>query len=563
MRRPRKGTAGFDLSRPHKGPSRRPGTTAGDRHARCPQRAYARIVSYVPPDGPGDDRLVRPPARPQADGSRRSGGAQFASRTAALGGRGFRAGRIRLTALLGGPDRTRVIVVLACVLALASADVATVGASATELVKDLHIDNADIGLLVAVNSLVGAVASVPFGMLADRVRLRRTWTLGFAVALWGVAMLLSATARTFGGLLFWRLWLGVVTAAAGPAVASLVGDYFPGSERGKIYSYILTGELVGAGVGFAVTGDIAALSWRAAFVILALFAFPLAWFLFHLPEPVRGGTAALLPTDAAARSSNGPPHEAGGAERAEQAQITDAQQLAAARGITADPDLVARARRPRIGLVSATRYVLAVRTNVALIISSACGYYFLAGVETFGVEFVRRDYHVNAALANLLMLAIGGGAAVGVMAAGPLSDSLLHRGRLSARVSVAAVAATATVVLFLPALITSSVLTALPYVILAALTLSAQNPPIDAARLDIMPSKLWGRAEGIRTFLRTAAQALAPLLFGLVSDWVGLRPTFLIMLLPLAASAFFLFRARRTYPRDVATAAVATIPPTL
>src|SRR5208282_4339819 len=83
--------------------------------------------------------------------------------------------------------------------------------------------------------------------------------------------------------------------------------------------------------------------------------------------------------------------------------------------------------------------------------------------------------------------------------------------------------------------------------------------------LDIVPARLWGRAEGIRTFVRTGAQALAPLLFGAVSDllsgnhpYSGLRWTFLIMLLPLSASAVFLFRAMRTYPTDVVTAATVT-----
>jgi MFS family permease len=485
-----------------------------------------------------------------------------------------------------------VIVVLACVLALASADAATVGASAIALRQSLHINNGDIGLLVAVTSLVGAVASVPFGMMADR--LRRTWTLGVVVLLWGVAMLLSATASTFGGLLFWRLWLGVVTAAAGPVVASLVGDYFPSGERGKIYSYILTGELLGAGVGFTFTGDVAALSWQAAFVMLALVAFPLAVALFRLPEPVRGGAGALAaeapgpahtdvagvpagdglgrPDDHVVRwvpaerplqsgtpmsgSTDGEEHGRADGGR----EVTDAQRLASDRGVRPDPLLVRRAQRRRMGLVAAVRYVLAVKTNVVLILASALGYYFLAGVQTFGVEFVRQHYHVNAALANLLMLAIGAGAVVGVLAAGPLSDSWLRRGRLSSRVLVAAVAATATVLFFIPALLTSSLVTALPYVILAAAALSAQNPPIDAARLDIMPPGLWGRAEGIRTFLRTLAQSLAPLLFGFVSDSVGLQDTFLIMLFPLAASAYFLFRGLRTYPTDVATAAAVTAP---
>lgn len=455
---------------------------------------------------------------------------------------------------LGGPERARVIVVLAAVGALASADVATVGASATQLRQSLHIGNTDIGLLVALSSVVGAVASVPFGALADRVS--RKNELAFSIVLWGVAMLWSATAGSFGRLLLARLALGVVTASAGPAVASLVGDYFAAEERGRIYSFISAGELAGAGLGFAVTGDIAALSWRVAFVVLALPAFVIAWLVFRLREPVRGGTSRLmpagLPADPAVASSG--PVLADG-------DVTDAQRLAAERGIAVDRS-VADVGPGDLGLVGATRYVLRVRTNVLLIVSGACAYYFLAGVQTFGVEFVKGQYHINQAWANLLMLVIGGGAGIGVVLGGPLGDYLLRRGRLSGRVLVAAVAAALTTVLFIPALATRSAMTALPYVVVAAAALSAQNPPIDAARLDIMPAVLWGRAEGVRTLFRTGAQAMAPLLFGALSDLLGggpagLRWTFAIMLVPLGASAVFLFRALRTYPTDVATAALA------
>jgi len=412
-----------------------------------------------------------------------------------------------------------------------------VGASATELRKALHITNTDIGLLVSVTSLVAAVASLPFGVLADRVN--RTRVLGLAILLWGAAMLWSATSSSFGDLLLARLALGGVTAAAGPFVASLVGDYFPGSERGRVYGFILAGELVGAGVGFAVTGDIAALSWQAALVVLALPAFALAWFVLRLPEPARGAR------DSAAQT----PH------------TTAAQELARERNIEPEPELVLRVDPRQLNLLEAARYVLRIRTNVVLIIASACGYYFLAGVQTFGVEFTTHQYGIDQALANLLLLVVGGGAVAGVLLGGNIGDVLLHRGYLRGRILVSAVAASAAVVLFMPAIFTRSAATAVPYLIFAALAVSAQNPPLDAARLDIMVPLLWGRAEGVRTLLRTGAQALAPLLFGAVSDYVfgggrsGLQWTFTLMLLPLAASAYFLYSALGSYPRDVATAA--------
>ena len=467
---------------------------------------------------------------------------------AAIGGMGRASGRA-LENALGGAERTRVIVLLAAVLALSSADTSTVGASATSLRDALHISNTDVGLLVTVTSLVAAMASLPFGVLADRVR--RTWTLGGAIVLWGAAMIWSAVVPTFDDLLLARLFLGGVTAAAGPLVASLVGDYFPAAERGRIYGYVLAGELAGAGVGFAVTGDLAALSWRAAFLVLAFPAFVLAWLIFRLPEPARGGSGALA-------SPKTPAQEPGDGDPA-----TDAQRLARERGLEPDPELLLTRDPRRLGIFAATRYVLRIRTNVVLISASACGYFFLAGVQTFGVEFVTKQYGIGQALGTLVLLVVGVGGIGGVLVGGALGDLLLRRQHLSGRILVSAAAATAAVALFVPALFAHTAFTALPYITFAAFALAAQNPPLDAARLDIMVPLLWGRAEGVRTSLRTLAQALAPLLFGGASDYVfgggrsGLQWTFTIMLLPLAASAYFLYRALATYPRDVATAAAA------
>jgi MFS family permease len=475
--------------------------------------------------------------------------------------RGGAVARGHLVTAVGGPARTRVVVLLACVLALASADTATVGASAVDLRRSLHVSNTDIGLLVSVTSLVAAAFSLPFGVLADRAR--RTWILGFALVTWGGGMLWSATASSFGDLLLARVFLGAVTAAAGPVVASLTGDWFPDAERGRIYGYILAGELLGAGAGFAFTGDIAELSWRAAFLILALPAFALAWLIIRLPEPARGGSEAMAAVRAEPPPYAGPSPHAGPSPPPGDEQQDGVQRLAAEKGVEPDLALAARAFSPMTAF-EAVRYVLAVRTNVALIISGACGYYFLAGVQTFGTEFVSGQYHIGQVAANLLLLVIGAGAVVGVLVGGPASDALLRRGHLNARVTTAAIAATVATVAFIPALVTHSAFAALPYVVVAAAALTAQNPPIDAARLDIMPPWLWGRAEGVRTLLRTGAQALAPLLFGAVSDYIfgggtpGLRWTFVVMLLPLAAGAFFLYRARRLYPSDIATASAAT-----
>ena len=168
---------------------------------------------------------------------------------------------------VGGPARARVIALLGAVLALNVADTSTVGAVAPQLEHALHIGNAKLGLLSSVAVLVGALFVVPVGLVVDRFR--RIPLLSASMVLWSIASLLSAFAGSYGQLLLTRLALGAVTATAGPAIASLIGDYFPAAERGRVYAYILGGEVVGTAAGFIISGTVASLmSWRVAFVLL-------------------------------------------------------------------------------------------------------------------------------------------------------------------------------------------------------------------------------------------------------------------------------------------------------
>ena len=75
----------------------------------------------------------------------------------------------RLEDVVGGPDRLRVVAILAGVLGLDAADKATVGAVAPQLKESLNIGNPEIGLLAAISTGVAVVATLPLGMLVDRV----------------------------------------------------------------------------------------------------------------------------------------------------------------------------------------------------------------------------------------------------------------------------------------------------------------------------------------------------------------------------------------------------------
>jgi MFS family permease len=452
----------------------------------------------------------------------------------------------------GDPGRTRIVVLLACALGLESADLTTIGAAAPQLEAAFHISNAQLGLLAAISTFVGAVTTVPMGALTDRVR--RVNLLALAVSLWAVAMAACALAQTYGWLLLARLGLGAVTATAGPAIASLTGDYFPAAERGKIYGYILSGELLGAGIGFVVSGSLAsAVSWRAAFAVLAVPAAALAFGLRRgLSEPERG--AQRHPGDGQKRPF-------GVARRAVESRRVDP---ARERVLHRDPG--------ELSLAHAIRYVLRIPTNRWLIATAAVGYFFFAGMRTFALVFVRGHLDLGQSPATIVLFVAGIGSLAGVLVSGRLADKLIRRGRIDARVLVGAVSYLAATAFLAPALWLGALPIVLPLLIVSAAALAAPNPPLDAARLDIVPSGLWGRAEGVRTLLRQSAQAAAPLLFGLVADALGgatttgsqqhipaattqaLQQTFLIMLVPLGLTGLMLLRARRGYATDVATA---------
>ncbi len=452
---------------------------------------------------------------------------------------------------LGSRRRAGVIVVLACVLALESADAATIGATAPQLEESLGIGNTEIGLLVSVSTGVGALATLPAGALTDRVN--RTRMLAAAVLAWSLALAVGGLSTSYLMLVCTRVAGGAVVATAGPVTASLIGDYFAVAERGRVYGTILSGELVGTAVGLVLSGDVAAAwSWRFAFGLMAATGLALAWtILRHLPEPGRhGGSRMHAATD-------------------ERGTDVAARKVEAA-GTAPRPDLVLRSDPSRKSLWWAVRYVVAIPTNRVLIVTSALGFFFFSGLRTFAEVLLRDRYGAGPLLVNAAVVVLGLGAVAGTVTGGRVADRLLAQGRLSARPVVAGLAFSVAALLFVPALVTTSTSVAAPLFMVAAACLGGANAPLDAARLDLVPSRLWGRAEAVRTVLRYALGAVAPVLFGWVSTRLGrggsgapaagghaagLAETFIVMAVPLLLSGLLiLVWARRTYPADVATA---------
>lgn len=480
-----------------------------------------------------------------------------------------------LLRIVGGRARLKVILILAAVLALDAADKATVGVVADQLKSSLHIDNVDVGWLVTASTAMGALMTLPFGALADRMS--RSRLLVIAIALWSVAMIVGGASNSYTMLLVSRLLLGTVVAAALPAVTSLTGSFFHADERGRIFGYVLAGELIGVAIGFLMSGNVAALvSWRLAFWLLGALGFVLAVLVWRLlPEPARDGRSQIPegarqvpgigdPSSArAGDSSKNPPGDAppGLIER----QITR-------RGIEPHRDQVLDSSAATMSLWHAVRFVLSVRTFRTLVLASGLGYFYFTGIRTFVIVFMIERYGMAQHVASSVAVVIGLGSLAGVLIAGRSGDALLRRGRLNGRVVVGALAFLVATAAFAPGLFCASLWAAGPLFFIAAAGIGGANPAISAVRLDVMPSVLWGRAEGVYATVRFGLEAMAPPLFAYVAglfsasairagkagtsaDGHGLGMAFLVLLVPLAAAGLLLLlRTRRTYARDAATA---------
>jgi MFS family permease len=176
----------------------------------------------------------------------------------------------------------------------------------TPIQNEFHLNDAQVGLLATAFLLVYAIAALPFGYWGDR-GVRRT-VIGVGVTIWSLATLFSGIAANYVQLFLGRAVVGIGEASYYPAGTSLVSDYFPKEQRGRVMSIWGAGSVFGIAVAYAGGGFVADhFGWRSAFFIAAAPGLLLAFLAFTMREPLRGsmekiGPAVQRTTDATART---------------------------------------------------------------------------------------------------------------------------------------------------------------------------------------------------------------------------------------------------------------------
>jgi MFS family permease len=144
------------------------------------------------------------------------------------------------------------------------------------------------------------IMSIPLGLLIDRRS--RTLLLAVLVTLSGLASMLTATAPSFGSLLFARGLAGVLGLAIIPVVFALLADHYPPKLRGLATMLAILGQVAGNSAAFELGGRFLTMTgsgpvgWRQAMIWLCMPLVPVLMLMPLLREPPRIGVVTLNPS---------------------------------------------------------------------------------------------------------------------------------------------------------------------------------------------------------------------------------------------------------------------------
>lgn len=160
--------------------------------------------------------------------------------------------------------------------------------------RDFGATDAQMGL-VGVGFLATYAFLPPlFGWLGDRVP--RTLVIAASAGFWSVVTAGTALVQRVWQLVALRAAVGVGEASYMANAPSLILDVFPPARRGRAMSVFYTASPVGAGLGVALGGVLAAhFGWRSACLMVGLPGLAAAWLMARRREPVRGGLDVAPP----------------------------------------------------------------------------------------------------------------------------------------------------------------------------------------------------------------------------------------------------------------------------
>ena len=183
---------------------------------------------------------------------------------------------VPMTALGARSATSALVFLLGTAIFLNYVDRNAIGVAAPLLKGELGLTATQFGVAVSAFFWVYGPIQLVVGWLCDRFSVYRL--LGWGVAMWAVATLLSGFVGGCLSLVVLRLMLGVGESFAFPASSKIIAEQVPAEGRGMANAAVSMGIALGPALGTLAGGAIlATLGWRAVFIVFGLVT--LVWLL--------------------------------------------------------------------------------------------------------------------------------------------------------------------------------------------------------------------------------------------------------------------------------------------
>ena len=194
------------------------------------------------------------------------------------------------------------VVILVCLSILSFLDRQLLPLLSMPIASDLHLNDAQIGLLCgAAFGVFYAVGSLPLGWALDRWS--RRWIIWAGVSLWSLATVACGFARNFTTLFAARAAVASGEVVLSPGSQSVLSDTFPPERLALPMAVFGLGSTIGSGASFMVGGALASLisvnaiyalpgvgpmkGWQVIFLTGGLLSLAVPFIMFLVPEPLR------------------------------------------------------------------------------------------------------------------------------------------------------------------------------------------------------------------------------------------------------------------------------------
>lgn len=137
---------------------------------------------------------------------------------------------------------------------------------------------------------------IPFSLIAGWMasKMKKKYVLLIGLVIYTIGGVGGAFARSINELLLIRGFFGIGAGLIIPLSTSLIADFYEGPERTKMMGLSGSTSHLGGVIFLLVSGWLACVSWRLAFVVYGLALVNLLMVLFFLPEPVSKRPAGLV-----------------------------------------------------------------------------------------------------------------------------------------------------------------------------------------------------------------------------------------------------------------------------